>query len=62
MTILQGSPTQVQITPTEDVSAGDYELVLQSFDNNGLKKTILRQDVIKLRLVCLTEQTTIEAL
>ena len=51
VTILQGEPTQIQLDPSEDIAAGDYTLILQSFDDNGSKKTTLKEEIITIGVV-----------
>ena len=39
--IVQGNPTKIQLAPV-DVSPGDYELILESFNQNGSQKLTLK--------------------
>ena len=45
-TFTQGSPTQVLIAPPFITAPGVYQLVLESFDNNGSVFSTLKEDVI----------------
>ena len=50
VTIRQASPTQVMIE-AQGVDPGDYQLTLQSFDNNGKVFSTLKEDTITIRVI-----------
>ena len=47
---MQNDPSEVQIAPF-GVLVGDYDLILQSFDDNGSLKSTLKEDTITLRVI-----------
>ena len=49
VTILQGSPTKISVLPL-DIPLGDYELILESFDESSALKSTLQEDIIILRV------------
>ena len=51
VTIIQGSPTSVTLSPDPKVAAGAYTLKLRSFDNNSGSKSTLKLDEITINLV-----------
>ena len=63
VTIEQGNPTQIKIEPL-NVPEGDYELILESFDENSFEKQTLQEDIIIIKNVvgCEIEETVFEEL
>ena len=51
VTIIQGSPTSVTLSPDPKIAAGAYTLKLRSFDNNSGSKSTLKLDEITINLV-----------
>ena len=50
VTIVQGSPTQIQIEPL-DIPEGYYELILESFDDTGTQKATLKEDSVLVQVL-----------
>ena len=60
VSIVQGNPTQILIEPF-GIPVGDYKLILESFDENGLQKSPLQEDLVTLhiQLGCSTDANTL---
>ena len=50
VTIIQGSPTLVQISPSK-LAVGSYTLIVQSYDDNSLLKSTLKEDTITITVI-----------
>ena len=59
VTIVQGNPTEIRIEPV-DIPEGDYDLILQSFDENGSAKSTLKEDFVTLHVQsCKMEESSL---
>ena len=50
ITFTQGNPTKVNFFPNKDVTEGDYELILESYDADSVHNSTLQTDTVMIRV------------